>query len=361
VTGTARIVAVGDLMLGDSATCVGFGTGSRHREHPDALFASVRPRWRGADIVFGNLESPLTSCGVGPTHWHRDQMRGDPAMGRALAAAGFTAIGVANNHAMQHGRAGFDETIEGLRAGGIAVVGVRGTSPWTCAPTTVTSRTGLRVGMLGYCWRPRQYGVGEPAYAEGSVDDACADIRRLRGECDVVVVSLHWGDEFVTVSSLADTAAADRLIEAGAALLIGHHPHVARPIVPKVGALVAHSLGNCVTDMLWMPPLRRGLLVDCTVTANGVSTWHATALQVDDDYRPVPGGHGGVSALPVTPISDEDYQSRVRSGLRTQRLAAYRYAARHLHRFPLRIIGTLLATTLRNHLASFTRPGPRAS
>src|SRR4051812_32338454 len=180
------LIAVGDVMLGDSAVCVGYGFHSAYGHDATTAFATAADRLRRGEIVFGNLECVLTSRGQGPTRLQTDQMRGDPAYARALRNVGFTVMSVANNHAMQHGRDAFNETVDHLQGAGIACAGLRGDDGWCAKPTVVVTRDGLRVGVLAYCWRPRQYDAMSPPYAEGEWDAVARDVRRLRNEADAV-------------------------------------------------------------------------------------------------------------------------------------------------------------------------------
>jgi poly-gamma-glutamate synthesis protein (capsule biosynthesis protein) len=195
------IVATGDLMLGDSAICTGYGFASRYpREAGDRAIEGLRSILGEADIVFGNLECTLSDRGHEPRRWSSTQLRGHPSYAVALRAAGFNVLNVANNHASQHGDAAFHDTIELLRAAGILPIGVRGTGDWTARPEQMEVR-GRHVGFLGYCLRPRQYSGAVPPFAEGELADIVRDVARLSVDVDHVIVSLHWGEEYVDAPS----------------------------------------------------------------------------------------------------------------------------------------------------------------
>lgn len=345
-----RLVAVGDIMPGDSAIAVGFGFHSRYPSDLRPALAEVAPLLRRGEVVFGNLEGVLTAHPPSGEPLRARQMRGRATLAAQLRQAGFTALGVANNHATQHGDAAFHETVTLLRAAGIAPVGVRGTDGWHAEPVVQTTSTGLRVGLLGYSWRPRQYGAGVTPYADGDVGAVIADVRRMRGLVDTIVVSLHWGEEFVGAPSADEVAAARRLREAGAAVIVGHHPHVARPVVRAGDALVAYSLGNLVTDMTWQPALREGLVLACRLERGAVRDVQLTGTRVDDRYRtrvradtPTLRDEAEVSGL-----APDEYRRAVAATVKRQRLAAYRHALRHLHRYPARVLAALVWSTLRN-------------
>jgi gamma-polyglutamate biosynthesis protein CapA len=350
-------VAVGDIMLGDSAPCVGFGFHSRYPDDASAAFSPLTPLLQRGEVVMGNLECVLARTALGSTRYQSDQMRGDPEYASNLRLAGFTAMSVANNHAMQHGIRAFESTVECLEAAGIRCVGLRGKDDWCAAPVVHTTRSGLRVGLLGYSWRPRQYDTGQPPYAEGDVEAVVRDVMRLQHSTDVVVVSLHWGEEFLNLPSAEEVAAGRRIIDAGASVIVGHHPHVVRPIERHSNGIICYSLGNFVTDMMWQPELRCGAVLECRLSRGSVSDFGLSATRVDAGFRarldtlPPRIGRG-----PVSGLAEPEYRTRAGRSVRRQRLAAYAYAARNLGRYPLAVLAELLARTLRNKIYGFSSP-----
>src|SRR5687768_1267916 len=119
------LAAVGDIMLGDHPLCVGFGAYSRFRSRPPLYpFENVRDELANADILFGNLECPLSEPERGTHDWTSLQMRGHPKHAEALAEAGFRVLSLANNHSMHHGPVPFIDTLRLLDQHGIATCGV---------------------------------------------------------------------------------------------------------------------------------------------------------------------------------------------------------------------------------------------
>jgi poly-gamma-glutamate synthesis protein (capsule biosynthesis protein) len=178
-----------------------------------------------------------------------------------------------------------------------------------------------------------------------------ADIARLRESVDVAVVSLHWGEEFVGLPSESEVAAAHAMIEAGALAVIGHHPHVRRPCERIGQGVVAYSLGNFATDMLWQDSLRSGAILDCT-WSEGLRVATLTPTVVDQEYRPVPGAPVACAPGGITGLPEESYRREIAATLRAQRGAAYRYAALRLHRYPPAVLGELAWTTAWNKLGA---------
>ena len=364
--GTARLpvtlVAVGDLQLGDSPTTVGYGFHSRYRGTPlDTLLTAVAPALSGGDIVFGNLETMLVPAAAGDRRRGSLQLRGEPAYARDLRRAGFTVVNVANNHAVQHGDAAFHATVATVRAAGIACCGLRGVAPWASEPVLL-SGAGGRVGLLGYCLRPRQYGHAEPPYAEGTAESIRADVARLRARGVIVVVSLHWGEEFVPQPSASEVAMGRSIIDAGAALVIGHHPHVVRPVERYRHGVIAYSLGNFIGDMVWYPPFRRGAILRCALSDEGVVEATTRATVLGHDFRPVLANEDAVSPVPTAALEGLDadaYARAISLTMRRQRLASYRAALVNLPRTPPAILAQLASDTVHNKIGALAARLPR--
>lgn len=347
-----RVVAVGDLMLGDSAIATGYGFRSRYqgsrRIRVTQQLKQILPE---ADLTFGNLECVLSTPGWSSRHWRAAQMRSDEIWARDLRESGLNVMSVANNHAMQHGTKLFERTAEVLEANGIAVTGLAGSDGWRCRPCSLTVRQ-HRVGILAYCLRPRQY-PGGALYAEATPDEIREDVARLKEESDFVIVSLHWGEEFVDTPSEREVELARSLISAGTSLLIGHHPHVPRPVEVVAGGVIAYSLGNIVSDMVWMEELRRGIVLEAEVRRTGCAA-RVRHTRIGDDYLPVVTSVHDVpvesESVCVEGLQSDEYSRRVARELNRQRIASYRYAARNLHRFRFPTQIQLAMTTLRNKL-----------
>jgi gamma-polyglutamate biosynthesis protein CapA len=350
---SVRLVAVGDVMLGDSAIATGYGFASRYSQpEATASLASLGHLFGNADVVFGNLECTLSHRGHEPRSWSSTQLRGIPGFADALHQAGFTLMNVANNHASQHGDAAFDDTVAILRRSGIACCGIRGSGGW-CSEPVILNVNGRRLGFLGYCLRPRQYSPAIPPYAEGTLNEISADILRLRDNVDHVITSLHWGEEYVNQPSIDEVRIAHGLVAAGTAVILGHHPHVPRPVQFTGAAVIAYSLGNFVSDMIWYEPLREPLVLSVELSDH-IERVETERLRISDSYLPVRISPGrSVSATPaVTGLQAHAYQQEIDRTMAEHRLASYGYAARNVHRFRSTTLAQLLAVTVRNKIVA---------
>lgn len=289
--------AVGDIMIGDHPLNVGRGAHSSFRLQPvDYPFAYVASTFAQADLAFGNLECTLSEHGLQPGDHHSMQLRGQMSYVETLRRAGFGILCVANNHSMQHGRESFLETVDALRSAGIAVCGLAGETYRTVVPEVV-EKNGLRIAFLGWSLRPRRYFTSGPLYAEGYADDMLRDVRAARLTHDCVVVSLHWGDEFVDRPSPSEIELAHAIMDAGADLLIGHHPHVLRGCERYGRGWIVYSLGNFLGDMIWSDRMRDSAIAECRLTPDGVASFRLLPARIRDDYRPMPLEGDAATAL----------------------------------------------------------------
>jgi hypothetical protein len=207
----------------------------------------------GCHVVF-NLEYALTARSRGvpgkvnlrATENHLAATFGD----RSLTAC------LANNHVMDFGEAGFQDTIIALDECGIGYFGA-GDWPSACRNPLILDTHGGRVAVMGYACPStspilaRGFAVGAAPLDVVSVEE---DIRRARGRgAACVVVCLHWGAEEVWLPSPRDVVVARRIIDAGADLIVGHHAHRVQPYETYRGKYIFYGLGNCVMPDLDVP------------------------------------------------------------------------------------------------------------
>ena len=258
--GHATIAAVGDvLMHGAVKEAAADHRAPGNDDGYGWLWAPVADLLAGADLTFANLESPVAPrAGQGSRSF---VFNAGPAVVTGLRHAGVDLVSVANNHIFDQGRPGFEETLAVLDAHGLRFVGA-GPAGQEAGPRVVEVN-GLRIAFLGYARFFNQSGNDCPPPARGprpclkasllDPERAVADVRAAASAADAVVVSLHWGEEYQTEPRQTDVALAHRLADAGAVLVLGHHPHVLQPLELYVRpdgspSLIAYSLGNFVSN-----------------------------------------------------------------------------------------------------------------
>src|SRR5659263_492381 len=239
-----RVAAVGDIMMGTT-----FPEPILPPEDGATLFRAVAPLLAGHDIVFGNLEGPLTDASLSPKcpKPRRDgrpcfAFRTPPRYAARLAEAGFNTVNIANNHALDFGMEGLDNTLDVLAAAGIEAVGGERVAVFTIS--------GKSVAVAGFSYSLRTRYV-HPLL---DVEAAREIVAELKGEYDLVVVSFHGGAEGARAMRVEDAEEeflgedrgnvvrfARAVVDAGADLVLGHGPHVPRAIEVYRGCLLYTS------------------------------------------------------------------------------------------------------------------------
>jgi len=264
----------------------------------DAVLRGIAPQLEKGDAAWVNLESPLSSLGS-PTPGKDYTFEGPPSMAKALAAAGIDVVTMGNNHSVDYGQAALVDTIKRLEKAGVQVVGAGrdDADAWTAA--VVKTAAGATIGFLAWSdviW-PGYRATSAPGVAELRTDipRMKESIRALAKEVDYVVVGYHWGLEYENYPWGAQTSAAHAAIDAGADLVIGHHPHVLQGFETYKGRLIAYSLGDLVFDHFSIAT-GQTVLVDAVLTADGVK---ATLVPVYVSSSGIPAVQKGSDATTI--------------------------------------------------------------
>lgn len=233
------INAVGDIML------AGSGGATLQRLGCDYAFAATSPELHKGDIAVGNLEAPLARGGTEFT-FKKFRFRADPQCASSLKRAGFSVLTLANNHMMDYGDAALLETLQHLGSNNILSTGA-GHNLSAARHKTVFQVKGARIAFLAYSMTlPVEFfaatdhagtAPGYPLYYK-------EDIAQAKATADYVIVSFHWGLEGSATPHQFQTAAAHAAIDAGADVVLGHHPHVLQGIERYKTGIIFYSLGN---------------------------------------------------------------------------------------------------------------------
>lgn len=239
---TVRIAAAGDMAFhGDALIAM------RERE-PGYFFAPIRDALSGVDLAIGNLESVHVEHPFSPLTGRACLVAARDALAE-IAAAGFDVMTFANNHIGDAGPDGVADCLEGLREAGLQTTGAgldreRARVPATC------DVGGQRWRVFAYSYGCGQIaGPGRPGCNEAAPGRILEDLRRFAEPEDLLVVTLHMDAEFQATPAPDRIALCRRLAEAGAHLVLCHHPHVPQGIEVHAGSLIVYSLGNFVFPM----------------------------------------------------------------------------------------------------------------
>jgi len=237
----------------------------------DGVLAGVAPLLRRHDLVFGNLEGPITTSASvadyrdpGPNHY---KFTFATSVAATLADAGMSAVTLGNNHTLNFGTEGLTQTKTWLEIAGVGYVGAPDDpyTPWRTATGT--------------------HNIALFAYDAWHTDDT--DLLRTRIGAEAtstfVVVLAHWGEEYDTTPNDTQVTLAHTLIDAGADLVVGTHPHVVQNKEEYAGRWIYYSLGNFVFDQYFSDAVRCGAILSITLRPNNTYTTAESFIELNGD------------------------------------------------------------------------------
>ena len=277
------LALVGDVMLDETP-----GKQIEAGHDPFSPFASIL---KAADIRVGNLECVVATGGNSdPEKIYT--FRAHPRTLDVLKRH-FDAVTLANNHSGDFGPLAFGEMLLLLDRQGIAYFG-GGVDLARAHEPLIIERKGLRIAFLGYNeFAPRSFEANydRPGIAWSEDEQVCLDLAKARSwhRADLVIPVMHWGWEFERKGNPRQRQLARLLIEAGADVVIGGHPHVTQDVEMYRGKPIIYSLGNFVFDGFDSPEANTGWLLRLELDRHGVRAWQTVVAHIDRVGTPHPG------------------------------------------------------------------------
>lgn len=357
---------VGDISFADFLFCQGFGVRTMAKEKGgDFFFEKVKSLLQSNDLLFGNIEAVLSRSGENKKLLESVDMRGDPECALALKKTGFSVLNIANNHAMQHGVKPFWDTVSLLESLDIQLIGIHDTGRYHCRPV-VLNKNGYEIGFLGYAFETDKYFTGKLPYATGEDELILKDIERLRKKVDILVVSNHWGIEFMDRPSVGNIRLARRMVDYGADIIVGHHPHVVQGVETYKNKIIAYSLGNFLFDMKWRDTYRKSFILKIDCSTDMKFSFSTVPLKINDYYQPVPlvgiekktmiDEIKGLSKKIQQELSNDTemnalgYYNEYKEKVKKERWSSYSYFASNLFRFKKKYLLQQIKKTINSRL-----------
>ncbi|HTP57123.1 MAG TPA: CapA family protein [Candidatus Paceibacterota bacterium] len=253
-----HLVFVGDVMLSRSV-----GAEMVRRDDWTWPFEHIASVTAGADLTFGNLETPISLRGTVQGCGYC--FRTDPRAVQGLVFAGFDVMSVANNHANDYGPVAHADTVAILASASIGAA-----EP---GRPVIRDIRGTRVAFLAY-----SYPLNETRIT--------SDIAAIRASADVVVVSMHDGIEYQRTHDAEQERVYHAAVDAGADLVVGSHPHVVQELERYHDRWIAYSLGNFVFDQNFSSDTMHGMLLDVTVTGGHITGVASRSVTISSLYQP---------------------------------------------------------------------------
>lgn len=213
----------------------------------DYTLLKIRPLLKGVDKVIANLEGPAVA---NPQDFgdHAMTFNFDAEILPVLQQANFSILSLANNHVLNQSRSGFFETQKLLRQNKIDYFG----DPIGCEESSILVKENLVF-----------VGLNKTFPANCSDQEISQLIKNIKSKYpeNFVIANMHWGNEYQTVNSKVQQNLAHLMIDNGADLIIGHHPHVVQNIEEYGNKLIFYSLGNFIFDQYFSENTQQGLAV----------------------------------------------------------------------------------------------------
>jgi len=271
----------GDVMLGRAVRDQIVKLGKNDGAWATAKVADV---FRSAQLAFVNLESPFAP---GPALGYSLVFRADPRHVTALTKAGIDVVSFANNHSRNQGALGIQTTISLLKKNAIASAGAGLSSAEAYAPRYLRAGD-LPVAVLAYTYNERAPTTprSTPTVAGMDIGRMQAAVRVAKAKKNFVIVSMHAGTEYTLTQTSQQTCFAHAAIDAGADLVVGHHPHWVQGVEKYKGKPILYSLGNLVFDQPWSLETQQGAVAVVTVADGRVSTVQFRPVKIDRAAQP---------------------------------------------------------------------------
>lgn len=232
------------------------------------VFNDLTPLFKSSDMVVVNLEGPFTRA-TNPTK-SSYFFKVKPEHAKLLTENNIKVAFLANNHIMDYGEEGLDECIATLKKNNISYAGAGSSLEEAIRPTYV-EKNGSTIAFINFMDRNSflEYSSEEmpfatqnrSGYAPAEVELIKKSIGEAKNQSDFVVVSFHYGNEMTSSPNQMQYLLSRESIDAGADLVIGHHPHVIQKIENYKGKLIFYSLGNCIFDAV-TPAARKSMVVE---------------------------------------------------------------------------------------------------
>lgn len=253
-----RLTLVGDIFPANLDITVGFGISNEFEKHNgEAWLEPIGKIVKGSDFVFGNLEAPLI---FDSNKAAMSSFAGSFKFAEFIKKCNFDVLSVANNHILEQGEKGFSDTIKILKSANIKPVGFHEDGN---SNMVLLEKDNVKFGFVAY---NSVHDIVNPyLYSDFEIVKTIASLDKMKDlGVDCKIVSLHWGwhEEYINIPSAENIKNARLLIDHGADIIVGHHPHVIQPIERYKDKLILYSLGNFLFDMIWSKNVRLGLAVN---------------------------------------------------------------------------------------------------
>lgn len=275
-----KMIAVGDIMLSRAVE-------QKMIEYQDYQYPFLKTAeiTNKADLVFGNLETVIIPGRIIKSG--EMVFRTDPKAVEGLKFAGFNVLSLANNHIMNFGKAGLENTIKILDKNNILYAGA-GLNKENIYKSAVKDIKGVKFVFFAFTYNFDQRKSSGEIYgaADMSVEKMKEIVEKAELENDIIIVSMHAGTEYAASPNERQKEFARGAIDAGADLIIGHHPHTVQTVEKYKDKYIIYSLGNFVFDQMWSDETRLGAMAEIIFDGKKVESVNFIPIKIYNYAQP---------------------------------------------------------------------------
>ena len=253
-----------------------------------SAMANIADTLAQSDVTISNLESPLSDDESEPVTDKDVYIIGRPSAIESVKNSGIDVVSLANNHIMDYSGPALKDTLDALDGAGILHAGAGMTESQAETPAEFEVN-GASVAFFSWTDIVPDYYLAfgdEPGVVSARMNmaDACKRVAEAKQTHDIVIVAMHWGVEYEdNITDYLQSEPAHQLVDAGADVILGNHPHVMQGVEFYKGSLIAYAHGNCV---FWQKydHTHESIVLNFDMTQDGIQNVVATPLYLDDTY-----------------------------------------------------------------------------
>jgi len=268
-----KILFVGDVMMARKVE-------NKIRENNKNFlypFVNFLKYFESFDYIVANLEGPISEKGVRVGSKYSFRM--NPEVTIALSRANINILNLANNHIFDYGKVAFEETLKNLDENKIKYFG-------NSYEPLIIEENGTKIGFLGFSDFFKHLEAKEGKIGIAVINENISEIiKKVKKKVDILIVSFHWGEEYKKFANEKQRKLAKTVIDAGADLIIGHHPHVIQNIEKYKNKFIFYSLGNFVFDQDFSKETMIGGGVEVYVKDKKIENIYFRKFYLNNDFQ----------------------------------------------------------------------------
>jgi len=287
-----KVILVGDIMLDRGVEYMIEREGDGDFRFP---FLKVVDYLKEADIVFGNLEGVISDKGIKAGSIY--SFRANPKAIEGLSFAGFNVLSLANNHALDYTREALEDCLTKLSNAGIDYVGAgfnekEAYSPLIKEVNGLTGSSQVKIAFLAYTnlgpeiWKAAGENSGIAWISENNFETIKEDVKLAKEKADILIVSLHAGEEYQKEPTQFQIEFSKMVIEAGADLIVGHHPHIIQKNEKYKTGYIFYSLGNFIFDQSFSEETMRGQILEVLIKDKKIKEVVTKDIKINNFFQP---------------------------------------------------------------------------